>query len=305
MNRIKVVGGFVFILSVLLALLAGYVANHNKEQSSTLTFINEQKAFTQEISKSIFYAYRNRESSSKVLDETIEKYLENAKKNESEFTQNRFITTLWNIFYADVQKFRNQQRVPTGYNSVVTAKLVNRIYHNNVLLINQFDKLIELKRAEYHRHMDIYKKIEYVLFIILIALLLYLFTQIHVVMEFIHKFSRTSKKILENSTIEGLKPIEVEGAEKLFHEAQDNYNLLVKKIDVSIKHAEKSIEQTTDSLEEVALNIEDFMELISTMQEDESEELFEKEDAVIESLETLMRLRKKLKDLEKELHNLT
>jgi hypothetical protein len=305
MNRIKLVGGLVFVLSLLLALLAGYVANHNKEQSMTLTFINEQKAFTQEISKSIFYAYRNGESSSEILDETIEKYLENAKKNESEFTQNRFITTLWNIFYADVQKFRNQQKVPTAYNSVVTGKLVNRIYHNNVLLIRQFDKLIEQKRAEYHRHMDIYKKIEYLLFIILIVLLLYLFTQVHVVIEFIQKFSRTSKKILENSSIEGLKPIEVDASEKVLHEAEENYNLLVKKIDLSIKHAENSIEQTSDSLKEVALNIEDFMELIATMQEDESDELFEKEDAVIDSLETLMRLRKKLKDLKEELHNLT
>jgi len=305
MNRIKVVGGLVFILSIMLALLAGYVANHNKEQSSVLTFISEQKAFTQEISKSIFYTYRNGERSSMELDETVRKYLENAKNNESEFTQNHFITTLWNIFYADVQKFRNQQKVSTGYNSVITAKLVNRIYHNNVLLINQFDKLIEQKRAEYHRHMDIYKKVEYLLFIILIALLLYLFTQVHVVMEFIQKFSHTSKKILENSTIEGLKPIEVEGAEKLLPEAQENYNLLVNKIDTSIKYAEKSIDQTTATLEEVALNIEDFMELISTMQEHESEEIFEKEDAVIDSLETLMRLRKKLKDLEKDLHNLT
>jgi len=305
MNRIKVVGGLIFTLSIVLALLAGFLARHNQENSNTLNFISEQKAFTQEISKSIFYTYRNGEVSSKSLDSTIKKYLENIKNKESEFTENRFITTLWNIFYADVQKFREQQRVVTGYNSVVTAKLVNRIYHNNVLLINQFDKLIEQKRLEYHESIDGYKKMEYLLFAILIGLLLYLFTQLHLVIEFIQKFSKTSKKILENSTIQGLKPIEVEGGTALIHEAEVNYNALVKKIDNSIAHAGHSMEQTTQSLEEVALNIEDFMELLSTMQEDESQAHFEREDAVIDSLETLMRLRKKLKHLQKDIDKLS
>jgi hypothetical protein len=305
MNRIKVVGGLVFILSVMLALLAGYIAEHNREQSDTLTFINEQKAFTQEISKSIFYAYRNGDNSSKVLDETVKKYLESAKRSESEFTQNRFIMTLWNIFYADVQKFRDIQKTPTGYNSVVTSKLVNRIYHNNVLLINQFNKLIEQKQLAYHQSMDGYKRVEYLLFAILIGLLLYLFTQLHLVMAFIQKFSRTSKRILENSTIQGLKPIELEGHDTLIYEAKANYNALVKKIDNSIENAGQSMEQTTTSLEEVARNIEDFMELLSTMQEDESEALFEREDAVIDSLEAIMRLRKKLKHLQRDLEKLT
>ena len=65
------------------------------------------------------------------------------------------------------------------------------------------------------------------------------------------------------------------------------------------------MEQTTKSLEKVAQNIEDFMELLSTMQDDESDALFEKEDAVIDSLESLMRLRKKLKNLQSNLDKLT
>jgi len=94
-------------LSIILALLSTSIAKQNRENSSNLNFINEQKAFIQEISKSIFYIYRNGDNSSKGLDETIKKYLENTKVNESEFTQNRFIIILWNVFYADVQKFRN------------------------------------------------------------------------------------------------------------------------------------------------------------------------------------------------------
>ncbi len=304
MHKIKVVGGIVFLLSIILALLSNFIATQNRINSNSLSFINEQKAFTQEISKSIFYIYRNGERGAETLDETIKKYLENAELNESEFTQNKLITTLWNIFYADVQKFRIQQKVSTGYNSVITAKLVNRIYHNNVLLVNEFDNLIEQKRAEYRNEIDIYKKIEYLLFIVLILLLIYLFTQVREIISFIQKFSKTSKKIIENSTIQGLKPIKEIEQEEL-KEATRNYNHLVEKINSSINYSTQSMEQTTKSLEKVAQNIEDFMELLSTMQEDESEALFEKEDAVIDSLESLMRLRKKLKNLQTDLDNLT
>ncbi|SFV53790.1 hypothetical protein MNB_SV-12-14 [hydrothermal vent metagenome] len=38
------------------------------------------------------------------------------------------------------------------------------------------------------------------------------------------------------------------------------------------------------------------MSLLSTMNQDESDKLFNQEDAVIDSLEVLMRLRKKLKN---------
>ena len=304
MNRIKIVGGLVFALSLILALLSTHIATKNQESSDTLSFINEQKAFTQEISKSIFYTYRNGDSHSELLDKTIKSYLENAKTNRSEFTQNHLISKLWNIFYADVQKFRNQQKVVTGYNSIITSKLVNRIYHNNVLLVNEFDKLIDVKRSKYHEDIDGYKKIQYALFIILILLLIYLFTQIREIIAFIQKFSKTSKNIIENSTIQGLKPMEEMEQEEL-KEATKNYNHLVKKINSSINYSIQSMEQTTKSLEEVAKNIEDFMELLSTMQDDESDELFEKEDAVIDSLESLMRLRKKLKNLQGDLDRLT
>ena len=304
MNKIKVVGGLVFTLSIILALLSNFIANQNRENSTALSFINEQKAFTQEISKSIFYTYRNREDTFKTLDETVKKYLENTQLNESEFTQNKLITTLWNIFYGDVQKFRTQQRVSTGYNSVITSKLVNRIYHNNVLLVNEFDKLIEIKQAEYHQDIDGYKTIQYALFVVLILLLIYLFTQIREIIAFIQKFSKTSKNIIENSTIQGLEPMKEIEQEEL-KEATENYNYLVEKINSSINYSSQSIEQTTKSLEEVAKNIEDFMGLLSTMQDDETDELFEKEDAVIDSLESLMRLRKKLKNLQTDLDNLT
>ena len=303
MNKIKIVGAVLFVLSVVLAFLSNFIASENKLNISTLNYVNEQKAFTQEISKTIFYTYRNSNKSSENLESTIKKYIENTKINEIDFTQNRVIATLWNIFYADVQKFRTQQKISTGYNPVITAKLVNRIYHNNVLLVNEFNKLIQQKQLQYHENIDGYKKLQYALFFILIALLIYLFTQIHVIIAFIQKFSKTSKSIIENSSIQGLTPMEeVEQGE--LKEVTQNYNHLVEKINSSINYSTKSMEQTTKALEEVEHNIEDFIGLLATMQDGESDELFEKEDAVIESLESLMKLRERLGSLKGNLDRL-
>ena len=300
MKKIKIVGALVFLLTVVLVLLFRFISSENRDKSYRLTVINEQKAFTQEISKSIFYSYRNGNNHLNILDKTIKGYLDNAKIKKSDFYQNSQIITLWNIFYADVQKFRNQQKVTTGYNAVITAKLVNRIYHNNVLLVNEFNKLIEQNEK---RDIESYKEIQYILFTLLIILLIYLFTQIHVILEFIQKFRKTSKNIIENSTVQGLEPIEEIEQEELM-DATKNYNHLVKKINNSIEYSTQSLNQTTKSLEDIAKNIEDFMELLSIMQEDETDKLFKKEDAVIDSLEELMRLRKKLKDLQMDLNSL-
>ena len=303
MNRIKIVGLLVFTLSIVLALLSNFIANQESINRESLIFINKQKESTQEISKSILYLYKSGENGSKILDKNIKKYLKNTEINRSNFYKNRTISNLWSIFYKDVNKFKNQQKITTGYNSVITARLVNRIYHNNLLLVNEFNNILNIKLREYQQDINGYKQIEYSLFAILILLLIYLFTQIQQIIKFIQKFSKTSKSIIENSTIQGLEPMERIEQEEL-KEATDNYNHLVEKINYSIDYSNKSINQTTKSLEEVAKNIEDFMELLSTMQEDESDKLFEKEDVVIDSLESLMRLRKKLKTLQKDLNNL-
>ena len=303
MNKIKIVGAVLFILSIVLAFLSNFIATENKENISTLNYVNEQKSFTQEISKTIFYIYRNSNKGSKKLETTITKYIENTKVNEIEFTQNDVVLRLWNVFYADVQKFRTQQKISTGYNPLITAKLVNRIYHNNVLLVNEFDKLIKKKQVQYHEDIDGYKKLQYVLFFSLIALMMYLFTQIKVILEFVQKFSKTSKSIIENSSIQGLTPMEeVEQGE--LKEATKNYNHLVEKINSSISYSSKSMEQTTKALEEVEHNIEDFIALLASMQNGESDELFEKEDAVIDSLETLMKLKERLISLQGDLDRL-
>jgi len=301
MRKIKVVGILLFTVALLLALLSSHISKENQKNLRDLTSLNEQKAFTQEISKSIFYSYRNQKEISEELERATATFI---SKNHTKLANDSHISQRWNQFYADVSQFRKIEKIKTAYNSIITEKLVNRIYHNSVMLVNELNRIIELKESRSTQYIKRYKRVQYILFLILILLLIYLFTEIRSIIKFIQKFSKTSKKIIENSTIQGVQPIVLEPTDRELKEATDNYNYLVEKINSSISYSRQSMEQTNKSLEEVAENIEDFMELLSTMQEGESEALFEKEDAVIDSLETIMTLRKKLKYLEKDLDKL-
>jgi hypothetical protein len=292
MNRIKIAGALVFGLSLLLALISINIANINRTNRTMLSSFSDQKEQIQEISKSIFYSYKKGERGSTIVYKAFD-------------SQNIKIKNLWKSFHADVKKFRIQQQVATGYNSIITAKLVNSIYHKSVLLINEFNRVVELKKSEAHREIEFYKKLQTFLFFSLIILLFYLFTQLHFVIAFIQKFSNTSKKIIKSSTIQGVEPITIKSNTHELKEMTYSYNYMVKKMNLSIIDSSNSMTQSIKSLEEVAQNIENFMELLSTMNPKESDDFFKKEDAVIDSLDTLMSLRKRLKDLKIELDKLT
>ena len=295
MNKIKIVGGLVFGLIIVLAFLSNHITTQNRLNSDSLNRINKQKALAQEITQSILYGYKNRDSSSNQMQKNIESFLTNRNsKSDNQY---------WNRFYKEIENFQKQQRVTMVYGSIVTEKNVNSIYNINMELIVEFNRLLETQQLNYHTDIAIYKKIQYILFFILVSLLIYLFTQIREIISFIQKFSKTSKNIIENSTIQGLEPMkEIEQIE--LNGATKNYNHIVEKINNSIEHSTLSMEYTTKSLEEVEQNIEEFIKLLSAMQNSESDELFKREDAVIDSLETLMRLKETLVDLKMDLDGL-
>lgn len=304
MKKIKIVGGLIFLLSIILALLFSYISDRNKVNIDSLSLINEQKSFTQEISKSILYLHRNRGGSSKQLDKNIEKFLKNKSHEQKSSNQNDNIVNLWDEFYLSVRKFKKEQEISTAYSTIVTDKILSDIYDKNLKLVLEFDKHINLRKKEHSDTISIYKNLQYLLFFILILLLIYLFTQVREVIAFIQEFTKTSKTIIQSSSIQGLEPIEERDSDEELQEASKNFNYLVDKINNSIEYSTKSIAHTTAALEAVEQNIEDFITLLSEMQNDESGDLSQKEDAVIDSLDTLMSLTDKLKNLKVDLEKL-
>jgi len=317
MTKIKIVGALIFILSIILAILFNHVSEQSKISNNLLDTINQQKAFTQEISKNIFYIYKNPTASNSQLDDSIKSFVSNMNNRDKKLDgidsiaikeQSAKILILWNSFYLEVQNFRNLSKTTTAYSSIILEKLVNDIYKINLDLVVEFNKLIDIHHREVQSNISIYKNIEYTLFFLLLLLLLYLFSQVKEILSFIQKFLTTSKKIRSNSSIKELEPIKEKNSSSntSLSDATDNFNFLVNKINDSVAYSSQSIEHSYKSLEFVEKNIEDLLELLYTMEDDKEidKELTKKEDAIIQSLEELTTSSQHLKDLKIDLENL-
>ena len=312
MRKIKIVGLLVFILSISLAILSSSIRDKHEKNNLVLDAINEQKAFTQEISKNIFYIYKNKDATSQQLDESIKNFINNMNDKNNELNkiasidiekENKKIVVLWNQFYLSVQKFRDKNKVTTLYSNIILENIVKNIYTINLKLVVEFDTLIVL----HHKHFeDLHKNdknLQYALYLLLIFLLIYLFTQVKIIIAFIQKFLTTSTKIMSSSSIKDLEYLEVEKSTDEIRDAANNFNFLVQNINNSIEFSGKSIENAYKSLEVCENNIEELFEFLNEMQENKNvdEELTKKEDVLILSLEELSSSTLNLKNLKKDL----
>jgi uncharacterized protein YoxC len=304
MKKIKIIGVLIFVLFIFLVVLSNSISNHNQASLDVLNTINKQKAFTQEVSKNIFYIYRNKNTSKISLDDSIEDFLQQTNKQEITFPKK--ITSLWNEFYLKVQKFRDISKVTTAYSNLILEKLVNDIYVTNLKLVVELDKLLKIEQEKYRQKHEQIKLLQYILFLLFLVLLIYLFTQLKSIIFFIQKFLKTSKDIMKNSTIKGLKPIEVDADTQDILQATNNFNFLVQKIDDSIDKSSNSIQHSCKSVEILEQHIEEFLELFYEMQNDKefSKEMTKKEDVLIQTLEELTTSAKKLEELKSDLDNL-
>jgi len=312
MNKIKVIGLFVFLISFSLSIVTLYINNQNSIEAKAIDTINKHKAFTQEISKTIFYIYKNKKIDIK-LEDSIKQFLVNTRDDNIDSIsfyettiQKDKIQKSWNKFYLMVENFRKINRVKNAYTNIILEQTVNDIYNLNLSLIFEFDKLIKIQQTSFKNKLTNIRNLQYILFFTLLTLLLYLFTQLKTLISFIQKFLHTSKNIIDNSTIKGLKQIDIASNNAETSLASNNFNLIVEKIDNSLQNATTSVEQTHKLLEEVEVNIESMLELFYEMTHNEirDKEITKKEDAVIEALEQLITTRALLHNLKNDLNNL-
>ncbi len=316
MNRIKIAGALIFFISIILIFLFNHLNTQNSQNSNLIKTINQQKAFTQEISKNIFYISKHKDASAKQLNDSIKKFLSNMENRDDNLKeisstdikkQQIKIAKLWNEFYILVQHFKDQKKITTTYSNILLEKIVIDIYNQNLKLVVEFDKLLNKSKEHISSELTIYKNIQYSLFLVLVFLLLYLFTQLQSLLEFIQKFLNTSTKIITNSSIQDLEHIDVDTKTKDVTQAASNFNQLVQNINESVEFSSQYLEHSYKSLEVVERKIEDLMELINTMEENNQidDNLTKKEDALIQSLEELTSSAQNLKNLKTDLENLT
>ncbi len=262
MKKIKIVGTIIFILSITLAIVSFYISDQNKINSGFLETINKQKAFTQEISKNIFYIYKNKNKNIKQLDQSIKDFLENMNQRDDTLKelksplikkQSDKIVILWNKFYLDVQKFRNQHKTISTYTNILLEKTVKDIYNTNLQLIIEFDKFIVIHQNFILNKSYIYKNIQYSLFLIFLIFLGFFL---------IYIFKATSnidfliKKI--NSTVKSIDQIE-NNAEIILDSISQN-DELIKKEDAVIESLEELINSQI-KLKNLQVDLENLIKL--------------------------------------------
>jgi hypothetical protein len=111
MNKIKIAGAFVFFISITLTILFNLTSKINQNHNTFIEKINLQKSFTQEISKNIFYLFKNKTKSTKILNMDVKLQ-----------TKNKNIISLWNKFYLDVQTFKKINTINSMYSKLFYKK---------------------------------------------------------------------------------------------------------------------------------------------------------------------------------------
>jgi len=295
MNKLKLTSILVLILLLLLAYLSNETSKLTSIHNKQVDRINKQKAYTQTISKEIFYTYRDKS-----------RELLNTDKKDT-FTNIEFdIQKLWDDFFISVKRFKKLHSVASMYSDIILKDIVKDIYNKNINLVMKFDMLIKNKKELFNSKLDLYTNIQYSIFLILTFLLFYLLFEIRDKFIFIQKFISSSQNIISNSTIKDLKPIELQTTDKLTEEAKNNFNTLLDNINTSVKQSSKSLVHSYSSLELVEQNIEQLFDFVYQMQNEKNmdKEFAKKEDIIIQLLEELTSSEKKLQKLKEALDNL-
>lgn len=315
MKTVKIITFLIIMLFITLAFTFSKISKENSTQDILLNVINEQKAYTQTISKDIFYIYKNKTSDTKNLDETIDKFLLNLKNKSTILKhvhsqkinlQSELIIKLWEDFFKSVQEFKKLHSVASIYSDIILNNIVKDIYNKNINLVTEFNKLINIQKIHYDLELKKYKYTQYIILILLIFFLYYLFVQIKDNLTFMHKFLNSSNNIINNASIKNLKPISIQTSNTQTMQATSNFNVLVDTINTAINNSSESIKHSQNSLIILEENIEQLFDLISTMQSEKilDKQLSKKEDAVIEALEEITSSSQKLHNLKYALDNL-
>lgn len=260
MNKIKIIGILILISSLTLAIISHYIYKQNNINNSLVDTMNEQKAFIQDISKNVFYIYKNKDCPTKQLDKSINNFLNNMNKRLKSISSNLVkrqsdkIIILWNQFYQNVEKFKKQNKVITAYTDILLEKTVKDTYNLNLILVIEFDKLIYLHKQQHNNILRNYTNLQYGLFIILLFTLSYLLIYMS---KITNNINILIKKI--DTTIKSI--VQIENNVEIVLESIDEDNLeQIEKEDAIIESLEELINSQI-KLKNLQINLENLIKL--------------------------------------------
>ncbi len=247
MKRIKIIGTTILILLLALVLLLNIISDENQNNINFIKKINQQKASTQDISKEIFYIYRHSVVSTNKLDSSIKHFYQNIN-SILEKREAAHIIKLLNRFYYKTQEFKREMKTITPYSNIVLEKIVKDIYNQNIELVIEFDRLLDINQKRNILISNFYKKVEYILLAFLFILLLYLayhilkidnsldrlINKIDKSIKDIDKIDNEAEDILINIDLREEEDLIIEALEELMHS-----NIKLKRLKAELKKLKK------------------------------------------------------------------
>lgn len=299
MKNIKIIGLAIALLLMALLVISGIKQKHQGILEKNITSLKKQKEFTQEISKSIFFLSKNHNHIGHAeLNKTIKRFLNNI--NDSGST-NKEMTTLWNRFYLDVQRFRDNINHNSIYSKILLDKEINELYMTNLKLVVELEKLIRAKESKLSTISKVYMIFEYGTFAIIAILLTALFLELRTIFGFIQRFLDLSKSLLLDSSLGKINNIKRTKTDE-HCEADVHLHKLATQVDESIQESIKLVELSQESLVGVEKNVEKLLNLVFEMSQTAYDaQLRKKEDSIIETLDELGKSKLKLQQLQDRL----
>ncbi len=318
-SKIKFIGIVFLVLMFSIVVTTIKLNNNNKKDALIINIAGKQRMLTQKISKNVFYLYYNDKASYNELNQASIEFMYNldSLKNGNDLTgmysvpndqiakQISKIEVLWDSFYLNVEKFKKLNIERVEKDKALLQNIVNEIQTENIPLLNEVDKAVSLYTIYSESKSEYMKKIQYFFGFAILFLLVYSFSMLRTMERNAKKFFDKSKKIIQSSSEEYLKPIEIE-AEKEIVEATDTINCFINKINSAMDYSALAMEQSKNASKKLEEITDEFDKIINdlTNSTDISKQLDKSEDIVIETQEDLINSTKKLQELKGELDKL-
>lgn len=318
-TKIKFIGILFLVLMTSIISTTIYLNSKSKKDALIINVAGKQRMLTQNISKNIFYLYYIKDGVHTELDNSVLEFIYNLnslkdgnnligiEKAPTDLIAKQLakVEIMWNTFYQNIENFQKLNNKEDVVSQNELKKTIEAIYNTNTTLLNEVDNLVSMYTTYSEEKMNYLKYAQYFFALIIIALIIYSFSQLKAMEENAKRFLEESKKIIEQDIDEPLSPIKIE-AENEIVEATNTLNCFIQKINSAVTYSANAIEQSKNASQKLEELSEEFDLIIDGLKNsaDISKQLNKSEDIVIQSQEDLVNSTKRLQELKNELNKI-
>jgi len=320
-TKIKALGALLIVLMLSVITTTIYLNKQNEKDALVINIAGKQRMLTQKISKNIFYIYYSNNKDFSELDMAVKKFISGLKilrygddkkkiypiSTDEILRQQDKIEKLWDTFYTNIQNFKRYTNSNLDKKKEL-KEIVNAIYKDNVVLLNNVDKLVTMYTNNSEYKTNSIKLFQYSSGFIILMLFLYSLIQLKSIESHAIAFMQYSKKIINNEDTSKLEPLKLQQeSETEIIEVSDTINCFIQKVNSAMDHSSEALLQSQRASSKLEELTDEFDSIINGLKNSSQAHKYlnNSEDIVIESTEELINSTKRLSNLKVELEKLT